>query len=415
VEVWEASDAPGGHASTVRLADTDGGGGFVMNDCALGGTYTNFGNTLALLEALGWTAHHNDFPSQFSTGAPDEVEEGAAAAAAASGMTGAGGGAEPTGAEPAGAAAAAAGEAWSVLRGAAAFGSGVEDSPLYRRHARDIRALVRALRWLWGSQQLLLLLATPLRLLCRVLLCSDAFWEEMVAPLGVIFFGTGGRMGDCPVIILAGARAARGRERRSQEIEWPRRHLTRPSSAALTPRLVPAPARGPGAFFDDADGAVPSLVADDARLVAPRPLPFFTFPRLDRVYVSLARAAAAPGSVTFRLGHPAAAVEAARGPGTRPAAVDAAGRRREFDAVILACHAPAALRLLRDPGRAHKLALGGVEYYTQSTILHVDEDYVRRCVCAAVGGGVMRAGGGMKAGAAWVAVQASRSSGAVES
>lgn len=35
-------------------------------------------------------------------------------------------------------------------------------------------------------------------------MCSDLFWEEMVAPLGVIFFGTGNRMADCPVIILAG-------------------------------------------------------------------------------------------------------------------------------------------------------------------------------------------------------------------
>jgi hypothetical protein len=195
VEVWEASDTLGGHASTVRLQDTrPGGGSFVMNDCALGGTYTNFGNVLALLEELGWKTHHNDFPSVFSTGRPeaDAALSGAAGAAAA------------------GAAAAGAGEAWSVLRGAASFGSGVEDSPLYRRHRRDIRAVVGALRWLWRSQQLLLLLATPLRLLCRLLLCSDAFWDEMVAPLGVIFFGTGGRMADCPVIILAGGQGMQG-------------------------------------------------------------------------------------------------------------------------------------------------------------------------------------------------------------
>jgi hypothetical protein len=79
-----------------------------------------------------------------------------------------------------------------------------QSSPLYQKHAQDIARFTRALQQLWDSQQVLLLLLTPLRLLCRVIGCGDAFWDEMVNPLGVIFFGTGQRMDACPAIILAG-------------------------------------------------------------------------------------------------------------------------------------------------------------------------------------------------------------------
>jgi hypothetical protein len=197
----------GGHASTLTLP-----GGLVMNDCVLGGTYSGFNNTLALLRQLGWKPQHEAFRVVFAHNSTARQLSSQAAPAPAAGAS-----ASEAATEAADAAAAKGGTATAAADAghasqtalaalqAAAWGTHSPDSALFAAHARDIRVFTAALRWLWDTKQLLLLLTMPLRLLCRLLLCSDAFWQQMVAPIGVVFFGTGQRMGSCPVIILAGA------------------------------------------------------------------------------------------------------------------------------------------------------------------------------------------------------------------
>jgi hypothetical protein len=139
---------------------------------------------------------------------------------------------------------------------------------------------------------------------------------------------------------------------------------------------------------------------------------------MDCLYETFTAAAAATGNVTFRTGNAAAAVrlDSSRKSGKATAAAaavskqgttsssatgsssgsstsstdstnssgvlvtDAAGQQYCFDDVILAVHSKAALGLLDAPSRLHTAALGGVEYYTQSTIMHTDEDFIRKCV-----------------------------------
>jgi hypothetical protein len=161
-----------------------------------------------------------------------------------------------------------------------------------------------------------------------------------------------------------------------------KRHFAALATLPRSPPLLRSPA---GAFFDEASGPA-AMAADEARLMAPRPLPFFLFPRLDLLYGRLVADAEARGAARFLAGRRAARVEraaAGRGGagdsgGARPAVTDAEGRREEFDAVVLACHAPAALALLAAPTALDRAVLGGAEYYRQQTILHADEGWVAR-------------------------------------
>lgn len=162
-------------------------------------------------------------------------------------------------------------------------------------------------------------------------------------------------------------------------------------------------------------------------------LPFFNFPRMDCFYRTFSAAAAATGNVTFRTSHAAAAVHldssrsktgkaaaavaaskqgtptsSASGSSTNSSAhnnrssssgvlmTDTYGQQHCFDDVILAVHSKAALALLDGPSRLHTAALSGVEYHTQSTIMHTDADFIKRCVLAhavtCMGGTAVEAG-----------------------
>lgn len=161
------------------------------------------------------------------------------------------------------------------------------------------------------------------------------------------------------------------------------------------------------AFFDDSIGA-PSLLADQDTFMKTNGLPFWGFPRFGCFYNTIAAAATASGNVTFLTSHPAAAVEVydsrqnlrsqhrnnhnpthqdsnssstttSSNSSPRVVVTDQEGAQHVYDAIAMACHAPTALRLLSKPSKLHEAALGGVEYYKQSTILPTDEAYIRRC------------------------------------
>jgi predicted NAD/FAD-binding protein len=119
---------------------------------------------------------------------------------------------------------------------------------------------------------------------------------------------------------------------------------------------------------------------------------------MDLLYDSFTAQATAGGDVQVKLNHPAVAVHSKSSAASKAVArdtsssssqtsstaaepvvvLDSQGQAHAFDAVIMACHAPAALQLLQQPSWVHKAALGGVEYHPQSTIMHTDEEYIRR-------------------------------------
>ncbi|MGE3855471.1 MAG: NAD(P)/FAD-dependent oxidoreductase [Dehalococcoidia bacterium] len=60
------------------------------------------------------------------------------------------------------------------------------------------------------------------------------------------------------------------------------------------------------------------------------------------------------------------------------ACVVADGQERRFDAVVLACHADQALKLLADPTEEERTALGGFRYAANHVVLHTDERVLPR-------------------------------------
>ena len=140
------------------------------------------------------------------------------------------------------------------------------------------------------------------------------------------------------------------------------------------------------------------------RLISPKPLPFFKFPRMDCLYKSLLNILEASGSVRVLVNSPATAVypastsrsnssSSSRNEGTTAATAAAAGggggekgvvvvgadgEEKCFDAVIMACHASTALKLIQEPSWVEKMLLGGVEYHPVQTIMHSDVDYMKR-------------------------------------
>jgi len=60
------------------------------------------------------------------------------------------------------------------------------------------------------------------------------------------------------------------------------------------------------------------------------------------------------------------------------ACVHAGGEERRFDAVVLACHADQALKLLADPAEEEREALGGFRYAPNHVVLHTDERVLPR-------------------------------------
>jgi hypothetical protein len=142
------------------------------------------------------------------------------------------------------------------------------------------------------------------------------------------------------------------------------------------------------------------------RLIAPKPLPFFKFPRMDCLYKTLQDVIQSSGNVTVKTNYPATAVytrppkinpsnsrnhltgaaakaaaaRAGGGVGGGVVVVGAEGQQEHhFDAVIMACHASAALKLVVNPSWAERVLLGGVEYHPIPTIIHQDRKYMERC------------------------------------
>ena len=70
--------------------------------------------------------------------------------------------------------------------------------------------------------------------------------------------------------------------------------------------------------------------------------------------------------------HPARAAVAVRREGDRVQVLDDAGRRADFDDVVLACHADQALALLERPSDAERRILGAFRYQRNRVLLHTD-------------------------------------------
>ncbi|MDX1650039.1 MAG: FAD-dependent oxidoreductase, partial [Myxococcota bacterium] len=71
---------------------------------------------------------------------------------------------------------------------------------------------------------------------------------------------------------------------------------------------------------------------------------------------------------------------------------DARGGRARFDHVVLATHAPTALRLLADPGEAERAVLGAFRTWSNEVVLHTDERLLPRRQRARAAGNAHRLG-----------------------
>jgi predicted NAD/FAD-binding protein len=86
---------------------------------------------------------------------------------------------------------------------------------------------------------------------------------------------------------------------------------------------------------------------------------------------SYVRALLADASIDLRLNSDIVAVEGDPA-GAAPVLIDSAGVRHPYDAVVLACHADQALRLLARPSQHQAWLLGAFRYQDNRAILHTD-------------------------------------------
>ena len=156
------------------------------------------------------------------------------------------------------------------------------------------------------------------------------FGERLVYPLTALFFGTGNRTPEVSAAIVA--------------------------RVFLDPKLR---------LFDYCP----------QRLLSGTP-EMFAFQPLGDIYSKAADVLRAAG-VDVRLGRACSRV--VRFPGTADAVVatDAAGAQHNFDAVIFACDAATAARLLERLGFWERRVLRSVRYYDDVTYTHSDEAYMR--------------------------------------
>ena len=201
-------------------------------------------------------------------------------------------------------------------------------SDLVRRMQPDIARFGRVLRRVDALP--VVFAFVPIRRVLKLWRFHPDFGERLVYPLTALFFGTGNRTPEVSAAIIA--------------------------RVFLDPKLR---------LFDYS----PERLLDSSPEM-------FAFQQLGDIYATAAEKLRAAG-VDVRLNCACSRVQ--RFPGTANAVVatDATGAAHNFDAVIFACDAATALRLLERPGFWERHVLGSVRYYDDVTYTHSDEAYMR--------------------------------------
>jgi len=200
-------------------------------------------------------------------------------------------------------------------------------TPLVKRLQSDIQRFGKLLAWIDRTEPLSALL--PIGLVLRAGRFSKEFRDHMLYPLVALFFGTGNQ--------------------------------TRRVSAALVSRV----------FRDE---KLRLFDFDPERLLSQRP-PMFAFDRLSEIYATMVRKTEETGRGTFHFNRPVERIERAAHGVT---AIDAQGEAERFEAVIFACPANVALRVLSKPSLRERAALGSVQYFHDITVTHTDRAYMER-------------------------------------
>ena len=200
-------------------------------------------------------------------------------------------------------------------------------SELVRRLQPDIARFGRVLRRVDALP--VIFAFVPIRRVLRLWRFDPDFGERLVYPLTALFFGTGNRTPEVSAAIIA--------------------------RVFLDPKLR---------LFDYS----PERLLDSSPEM-------FAFQQLGDIYATAADKLRTAG-VDVRLSCACSRVQ--RFPGTAHAVVatDAAGAAHNFDAVVFACDAATALKLLERPGYWERHVLGSVRYYDDVTYTHSDEAYM---------------------------------------
>lgn len=200
-------------------------------------------------------------------------------------------------------------------------------SVLVERMGPEIKRFGRVLRRVASLR--LIFVFVSIKTVLRLWRFDAEFGARLVYPLTALFFGTGNRTPKTSAAIIA--------------------------AVFLDPKLR---------LFEYSEQR---LLAESPEMIA--------FDKLGRIYDTAATVLVAAG-VEVCLSRAAARIE--RRPGARDAvlAVDAAGRRGAFDAVVFACDASAGLAMLDAPSFWERFTLGNVLYYHDVTYTHCDTDYM---------------------------------------
>jgi predicted NAD/FAD-binding protein len=201
-------------------------------------------------------------------------------------------------------------------------------SDLVRRMQPDIARFGRVLRRVDALP--FVFAFVPIRRVLRLWRFDPDFGERLVYPLTALFFGTGNRTPEVSAAIIA--------------------------RVFLDPKLR---------LFD----------YSPERLLASSP-EMFAFQQLGDIYAKAAEVLRAAG-VDVRLNCACSRVERFPGAANAVVATDATGAVHKFDAIIFACDAATALRLLERPGFWERHVLSSVRYYDDVTYTHSDEAYMR--------------------------------------
>uniref|UniRef100_A0A7S0P1X8 Amine oxidase domain-containing protein n=2 Tax=Calcidiscus leptoporus TaxID=127549 RepID=A0A7S0P1X8_9EUKA len=245
-----------------------------------------------------------------------------------------------------------------------------ERGELQRRLKRETARFGRVLKWIARLEPLCIFMSID-RLL-RLFRFSDDFRYRMVFPLVALFFGTGNQTKDVSAAIVARVFLDESMAIFEYHAEY---------MLDATPSNI---------AFDNLEAFYESMRASMAKSGC-RFLMRTKVTNVERgaqikVAVEAAPASWRAGSEqpvqAFRVG-PTPRVAQALGESPPDADGDAPSSSPptgplEFDELILAVPANAALRLLGDPSRAERRVLGSVEYFEDLSVTHTDEAYMRR-------------------------------------
>lgn len=209
-------------------------------------------------------------------------------------------------------------------------------SPLVRRLQPEIARFGRALRWINRLEPLFVFV--PIRLVLRALGFSADFRNRLVFPLVAVFFGTGNQ--------------------------------TPNVSAAIIARV----------FLDD---DLRLFEYDPDTLLSQKPL-MYAFPSLGQVYRTMQQKLESTSATTDQQPRRAVkfrnncTVREVRRLADRVVVTDSEGHSAEFDEIIFACDAEQALKMIAEPTRMERFALGNVEFFHDVTVTHSDLDYMHK-------------------------------------